>query len=436
MGLKTTIKHLPENPGVYLFRNDANRVLYVGKAINLKNRVSSYFQKYDALAPKTKSLVSKVAKIEHIKVENEIEALLLEADLIKRYRPPFNISLKDDKFYVFIKISKDSTSTRKIGTSRRSSEEKSKYFGPYPEGSSVKILLQYLRKIFPYRDCSVQKFNTYKHRKRPCLYGYIGACTAPCQGNIRSNEKNISQIEKYLKGERKIVLNNLKKEMTIASKAQKYEEAAIIRDQIASFEYVQQTTINVKEYLSDPSLVDDKRLQALTELIKILESHNLPVNTNKILTKFRIETYDISNFQGKNPVGSMIVFTGGAPDKKEYRRFHINTKNTPDDFAMMQEMLSRRIKNKWPIPDLIVIDGGKGQLNAALAVIVNSKFKCPLIALAKKYEEIYYDDGKEIKKILLPSDSMALKLLQQTRDEAHRFAINFYRKKHSKNLLK
>ncbi len=437
--LAETVKDLPDTPGVYIFRNSSKKVIYVGKAINLKNRVSSYFHNSGILMAKTKAMVSKITSLEIIRVDNEIEALILEAELIKRYHPPYNISMKDDKFYKFITIITDSTGAKRIGTSRKKGQKKTVYIGPYPESSSISIILKTLRKIFPYRDCAVTKFNRYKNIKRPCLYGHIGICPTPCvnTAQIETNNKNVDNIKDYLTGNRKMLFRSIKKEMEKASKEERFEDAAILRDQIQSYDYITQTTRNVKEYLEEPNIVMDSQITALEKLIEELEKNGISFDPYKI-KEFRIETYDISNIQGKNAVGSMIVFTGGAPDKKEYRKFKIKMLDTPDDFSMMKEVLSRRFDKKvgWKMPDLIIIDGGKGQLSSANEILLEQNIKIPAIGLAKREEEIIIQTDNRFFSILLEKRNEGLKLLQRARDEAHRFAISFYRKKHLENLIK
>lgn len=447
---------IPDNPGVYIFRNQKNRVIYVGKAINLKNRVKSYFQRFEALAPKTQALVEKIDKLEFIKVENEIEALLLEADLIKRYKPPYNISLKDDKFYKYIKIESDKLalpdridrteeekSLLTITTTRKMRDDKAQYFGPFPEGSSVNLIIKSLRRIFPYRDCSTQKFNRYKKAGRPCLYGHIGLCPAPCQsveaGDI--NNENVRKIAEYLKGNKKRLFQTLEKEMKDAAKRHDFEAAAYLRDQINSYNYLTQQKRDVKEYISTPNLIEDRAEKGLQALIGILEVDAGFLFDPYDVETFRIEVFDISNIQGSNAVGSMVVLTGGSPDKKEYRRFKIQTKDTPDDFHMMQEMLRRRLKrinmeddSKWLNPHLIVIDGGKGQLSSAIEILEEYKVDIPIIGLAKREEEIVIKAPNEFKIMKLPDNSEALNILKRGRDEAHRFGITYYRKLHRKNM--
>ncbi len=453
-------KELPTSPGVYIFKDKDKKVLYVGKAINLLNRASSYFQNTNNLTPKTRALMEKVETINFVVVENELEALLVEAELIKRYKPPYNINLKDDKFYKYIKIEKD-----RITTSRKSENKNGvEYFGPYPDGQNITRILKFLRKVFPYRDCTNGKFSKYKKLGKPCLYGHIGLCPAPCIDNkveglnsTKQNQENIQRIKEYLRGDRKKVFRKLEKEMFEASKNQEYEKASILRDQLFSYEYLTQPTHLVGEYIEQPNFLEDQRLEGLKELIEILHKENLCNLTNdkipqskKEFKKYRIETYDISNFQGKYAVGSMVVTIGGFADKTKYRRFKIKSKNTPDDFKMMSEVLERRFNEnnvkKWGIPDLIVIDGGKGQLSSVIDVLEYKQINIPVISLAKRFEEIIIPvcnnrvknlnkTGGIYETVRLNKDSNALKIIIIGRDEAHRFAISYYRKLHRKGLI-
>ena len=443
-------KELPENPGVYIYRDKNKKILYVGKAVNLRNRVGSYFQKTELLGSKTQALVEKIADIDHINVDNEIEALLLEADLIKHHRPPYNIMLKDDKFYKYIKISsdeyvnpKDESKTKykisKISTSRKTEDDpKAKYFGPYPDSGSIAIILKTLRKIFPYRDCSMSKFTRYQKAKRPCLYGYIGVCSAPCQSieSIEVNNANIQKLKEYLEGDRKKLFNEIEKDMKEAAKEHQYEKAAILRDQLISYKYLTQQKRNAREYIEKPNLIEEYPYDSIIDLKNELEKNTdfkFKINDWR---DFRIEVFDISNFQGTNAVGAMVVLTGGISDKSEYKKFKIQTKHTPDDFAMMDEMLKRRLSHTtWPTPDLIVVDGGKGQLSTALKILAEKNINIPMIGLAKRLEEIVFYDGKDFLMIQLANNSKGLNLLKKGRDEAHRFGITYYRSLHRKSLI-
>ncbi|PJA41345.1 hypothetical protein CO178_00385 [candidate division WWE3 bacterium CG_4_9_14_3_um_filter_34_6] len=429
------IKNLPHSPGVYIFRNKSNRVIYVGKAVDLKARVSSYFAKNDLLDVKTKALVSKIIKIEHIVVNNEIEALLLESELIKRYKPPYNINLKDDKFYKYIVIEKNKLGD-KIGTSRTQKTLSVEYFGPYPESSSISIILKTLRKIFPYRDCSNAKYARYQKLEKPCLYGHIGICPAPCQSEkgVVTNNQNVKKIKEYLRGDRKRVFQNIFKEMKNASKSLDFEKAAYLRDQVSSYNYLTQEIRNIKDYIASPNLIETTDIKSVKNLILELKKiSNFQFDENN-KNPFRIETYDISNIHGKNAVGAMVVTTNGTMDKSEYRKFKIKTKDTPDDFEMMKEMLSRRFENNWALPNLIVIDGGKGQLSSALEVLNAKGINIPIIGLAKREEEIVLRKDRIFEVVKLQKSSPALTLLRKGRDEAHRFGISYYRKLHRKKL--
>lgn len=446
----TISNNIPESPGVYIYKDKNKKVLYVGKAINLRNRVKSYFMNMDSLAPKTQALIQKIEKIETIKVENEIEALLLEADLIKRYHPPYNINLKDDKFYKYIVIEKPkikapdrSTQTvLKIGTTRKESNKKYEYFGPYPETNSILLITKTLRKIFPYRDCSFEKFNRYAKLQKPCLYGHIGLCPAPCQtkeGIIQNNE-NITKIKEYLTGKRSLLFKKLEAEMKRLSSLQEYEKASYLRDQIYKYNYLTQKKSDVKEYMKNPDLIDNKGVETVKKLILKLESTTTLKFSNSKPETFRIETYDISNIQGTNAVGAMSVTTGGISDKSEYKRFKIQTKQTPDDFEMLKEVLTRRFKRKennednWTLPDLIVIDGGKGQLSSAIEALQINQIKIPIISIAKKEELLYFFHDGEFHSIRLNIADSGLKLIIAGRDEVHRFGINYHRKLRMKNL--
>lgn len=439
------LENIPSNAGVYKFKDEKGKLLYVGKAINLKNRVSSYFKAGESLTSKTQALVSRISDAEFILVDTEVEALLLEAELIKKYRPPYNISLKDDKFYRFIKIIKDKNGIYSVTTTRKQKENNDNnneiYFGPFPEGSSINLILKTLRKIFPYRDCSQTKFSRYQKIHRPCLYGKIGICSAPCLGDahISINNENIKKLMDYLKGDRKQIFNRIKKEMEEAAKNLEFEKAAYLRDQIHSYEYISAQKHDIEGILENPNLVADISLDALRYLvIELEEKRILKQKQGRDLSDFRIEVYDISNFQGNFAVGAMVVLTGGAIDKKEYKKFKIKTLNTPNDFAMMQEMVSRRFKNYWKKPDLIIIDGGKGQLSSVLEVLKEKSINIPTVGLAKKLEQIIHFDKtkKEFVIIELGKKHKGLQILMKGRDEAHRFGISYYRKLHRESITK
>ncbi|MBI2607387.1 MAG: excinuclease ABC subunit C [Candidatus Doudnabacteria bacterium] len=591
-------KQLPARPGVYIFKNAAGDILYVGKANKLKNRVRSYFQPDPARSNRIQQMISQIRDLSYVITDNETESLILENNFIKEFQPKYNMMLKDDKNFQFIKINiQDEIPTidfeRKIADppslKLRRAGKSARYLGPYTSSYSIKQTLRLIRKIFPY--CSNSKVGT-----KPCFYYHIGKCPGVCIGKISLAEyrKAIDQIVQLLSGWQLKTLDDLKSQMSQLSRNRQYEKAARIRDQIFTInrvlekqklvypkkvdqdifslyltgslgsinlfliregklirkenfilkntkgatpaeildeflpkyyleasswpreillpaqgynpsqpplnirggvaakkpplsirgnslphrlpragegelrprifvpsrgqklKLIQLGTENAKQYLEstgDKNLLEEARLLAsLKELQRVLNLSKLPG---------RIEAYDISNVQGMNPVGSMVVFDYGRPKKQDYRRFKIRSKHTPDDYTMMREMLERRFsrsrippearlakggtdhgtRNKaWPLPDLILIDGGRGQLNAAIAAISKSQFsiynkktKIPIIGLAKRLEEIFLP--RHPKPLTLPPNSIALFLLQRIRDEAHRFAVTFHRKLRSQSLL-
>lgn len=381
----------------------------MGKAKSLKNRVASYFQPPVNLGPKTQKLVSQIATIEYIEVNSEIEALLLESKLINRFKPQYNIALKDDKSPYYIHISKE-----KFPRPLVNHEPKEAIAGPFLSGWVAKSILKHFRKITPF--CTANR-----PVKRPCLYSHLGLCN-PCPGSNPDPAiyvKNIDRLKRLLRGEFKHVLSALKIQMQIESKAQNFEAAGQLRDQINHLEQLLQTPVLPEEYLINPNLVDDKRQEALLALSAAL---NIPVAK-------RIEMYDIANLAGKAPTGAMTVATDGQPNSKFYRHFTIKGLDTPNDVEMMQEMLARRLKNAdWPKPDLIVLDGGMTQLSITKSLNV----QCPIISLAKQEEIIFRPDGTQIK---LDRSNSGLKLLQVLRDEAHRFSRRLHHK-HRAQVLK
>lgn len=409
---------IPKNPGVYLFKNNGGKVLYVGKATNLANRVKSYVQS-KTLGPKTTSLVSKVKNIDWILVESELEALLLEAALIKKYLPFYNTQAKDDKHPLYLKITKKEEYPR-VTTSRREDEKGAIYFGPFPSSQTVRQILKLLRRVFPY--CAQ------KQNKRPCFYSHLGLCD-PCPAWVEklSNEqkgeerkrylKNINQLMSVLKGRNKSVKRQLEEEMKLATKLENFEEAARIRDQIARLDYITTPYKAVQEYIENPNLLFDIRRQEEEELFNLLAKK---LRLKKIPK--RIECFDASHLAGTSATVAMVTFIKGEPEKSLYRKFKIKA-GEGDDLKLLSEAILRRFKHKeWGYPDLLVIDGGKGQVKTAKEALFTLKLKIPVIGLAKQFEDVIIPK-KEGFLILRPkADSDALKLLQRLRDEAHRFA--------------
>lgn len=382
------------------------------------------------MGTKTSILVSQIAKIKTIITNSEIEAFLLEASYIKKYKPKYNIKFTDDKAYLMVKITvKDNYPkvllARKIDDNPAATG--SIYFGPFPNGvKALRIVLKTIRRIFPYQSIP-------NHDKKICLYYHLGLC--PCPPVFDSEEfrkeyrKNIKHIIDFLNGNTKKIIKDLKKERNTLSKSEEFEKANLIQNKINAIELITgpfyKTTFDAN---INPNLTEDLREKEMKDLINILNQNNIPV---KSLT--RIECFDISNISGTNASGSMVTFTNGQKDTSGYRKFKIRILNTPNDFGMMEEVLQRRIKHsEWPYPNLLIVDGGKGQVSTALKVLQGSTLKIPLIGLAKKEETIVTSDLKEI---TLPKDSDALKLIMRIRDEAHRFALTFHKHLRSKNLL-
>lgn len=420
---------LPEKAGVYRFFDEDDGILYVGKAKDLKSRVSSYFVNNDLLGPKTKVLVSQIKKIKITIVESELEALLLEAFYIKKFRPKYNIMLKDSKMYVRIRITmKDAYP--KILLARREDDAHSIYFGPYPNSGAVKLVLKTIRKIFPYQSVM-------NHPKRICLYHHLGLC--PCPPMFDSPElrkeyrKNIKGIIRMLEGESQKIMKELEKERDVLSNAEKYEDALMVQKKINALSLITTPFHRPMEYDVNPNLRVDLRHNELSELMTIL-NREADFHLEKLE---RIECYDISNTQGTNATASMVVLTHGEIDKSQYRKFKMRKDGTPNDFAMMKEVLKRRLlHDEWHMPDLIVVDGGKGQVSSAMEVLQKYRLTIPLIGLAKREETIVIPDAIEtFKEVSLPKHTPALQLIMRIRDEAHRFAITYHKKLRSKASL-
>jgi len=383
----------------------------VGKAIDLYHRVSSYFS--FPRDPKTLVLAGEIRSLDTIVVESELEALILEANLIKKYLPKFNIRLTDDKDYLYIKVSRELFPG--IITARKKELSGSlSYFGPFPSARTVRETLKSIRRVFPW--CA----NPPNGNKvlRPCFYYHINLCPGACAGEItqKNYRKIINRFIQFMKGRRENLVNILTAEMNEASRRQEYEQAAQLKRTLNGITYLTQPN-RAHIYLENPNFLEDQREQALEDLRKNLGLGKTPE---------RIEGYDVSNLGGQEAVASMVVLTSGEIDKKEYRKFRILISNRPNDVAMMREVIRRRLKHaEWSIPDLIMVDGGKGQVNAANSELLTSKFEIPVVGLAKRMEWLYRPDAAIVK---LPKSSPALKLLQKLRDESHRFAITYHRK--------
>ncbi len=409
---------IPHQPGVYIFKDNSGKVLYVGKAIDLYHRVASHFH---TPSPFIETAVS----VETIIVESELEALILEANLIKKYLPPFNIRLTDDKDYLYIVVTDEDFP--KILTARKKELKQFKrYWGPFPSSKTVKNTLRSLRRVFPW--CSkplVLRSRASPWRLHPCFYYHIKQCPGACMGEISKEDysKIISRFSKFLDGKKNDLLSQLVLEMMQASKQQRFEDAQRIKKSMEGINYLTQTN-RTALYLENPNFLEDERQLALQQLQKDLNLSKLPE---------RIEGYDISNIQGKEATGSMVVLTNGEIDKSQFRKFKIQITGRPNDVGMHKEMMKRRLKHKeWPLPDLMIIDGGRGQVRGVYYELQTTNYKLPVFGLAKKQEWLYPPEGEVIK---LPKRSLSLKLLQKLRDESHRFAISYHRKLHGKIMM-
>lgn len=539
VSLEVQLSVLPSDPGVYQFYDSEGKILYVGKAKNLKKRVSSYFsKKHDS--GKTRVLVSKINSLKHIVVPTETDALLLENNLIKKYRPRYNVLLKDDKSYPWICIKKERFP--RVFQTRRFIKDGSEYFGPYTNIKTVRLLLELIRSVYPLRTCnydlSQEKIEAGKYKR--CLEYHLGNCKGPCEGLQPSEEyeKEIDDIREIIKGNFKGPLQYFKHQMKDLAQKMEFEKAQVIKEKIDVLEnyQVKSTIVNPKindvdvfSIISDESYgyinflqlahgsiirshtmeirkkldeTDEQLLQlAITEIRQRFKSASkqiylpFPVaveeslkvvlpklgdkkrilelsernakfyrqerfkqiritdpdrHTKRIMQQMKtdlrlskepkhIECFDNSNLQGSNPVAACVVFRNGKPVKKEYRHFTIKTVEGPDDFASMEEVVHRRyrrlLEQGEAIPQLIVIDGGKGQLSSALKSldILGLRGKIAIIGIAKRLEEIYFPEDPI--PLYLDKKSETLKIIQQLRNEAHRFGITFHRNKRSKAAL-
>jgi len=542
--IKERLDSIPARPGVYLMKGETGDVLYVGKAVNLRNRLRSYFQASAALSPRVRRLVENATDLDFLVTDSELEALILESNLIKRHRPHYNVRLKDDKRYPYIKITWQEDFPR-VTVVRRMRADGARYFGPYTSSAAMRQTLDLLRRIFPYLTC---KRKITGHDDRACLYYHIGRCLGPCIGAVSREDyrEMMHQVCLFLEGKGEEILTSLTQRMEAAAENMEFERAASLRDQIDAVRRVveRQRVVSASlvdldaiataeedgemcvqvffvrhgkllghEYFLLEGIGDAGPPEILTSFLKQFYNHAAHVppeillpaeieetqiierwlrdrrggkvklrvprrgqkrkllemveeNAREILTHLmakeqiekgramssisdlqthlgltapplRIEAYDISNIQGIAATGSMVVFVEGLPSKKEYRRFKIRAVQGPDDYAMMQEVLRRRFKRamfgtveaqeSWTqLPDLIVVDGGKGQLNAALSVLSEHGLdSVPTIGLAKVREEVYTPGKSD--PVVLPLDSPGLQLLQRLRDEAHRFAIVYHK---------
>ncbi len=375
-------KNLPETAGVYIMKNAAGDILYVGKAVNLRRRVSSYFLRpHDS---RIESLVHEIASIDHKNTDTAIEALILESQLIKRYMPPYNIKEKDDKSFLYVVFTKDAFPRVLLVRGKDLSGDEGELYGPFVSASSARAALAVIRKIFPWSDHAEEG----KKGGKPCFNCQIGLCPAVCIGGITKADyaKNIRNLKLFFKGEKKKIIRSLEADMKMYAKTLQFEKAEAAKRKLFALEHIQETALIGKEdYVSGPA--------------------------------GRIEGYDISNISGTNAVGAMVVFTDGVPDKAEYRTFNIRTVKGPDDVGMMREVLTRRFENKvWPLPDGILVDGGLGQVHMAREVLHEFNLKIPVVGIAKGA------DRKNNVFIGTMPKCGTKEIMIRVRDEAHRFS--------------
>jgi excinuclease ABC subunit C len=414
---KRQLEDIPDTPGVYHFLNTKGQIIYVGKASDLKKRVASYFKKNTGLSTWKQRMVPAIAKIDWIETETEIEALLLEANHIKKYAPYYNVTMRDDKNYQYIKVSTDEEWPRVLST--RTIDKSGTYFGPFTSGYAVKETLRVLRKIIPFRckqkpiEASDKSDGARGRTSRACLQFHIGLCPGTCVGAITNKEyqKNIKVILSFLSGKHRVVIRAVKRKLG-------KERAAYVDNLLAHTRVLSLS----EKYASD-----------VRELKRAI---GLPVLPR------RIEGYDISNTMGKEATGSMVVFVEGEPANDAYKKFTIKTVKKSNDVGMLKEILERRLAhNDWPLPDLMVIDGGKGQLNVAVRALKKARLDVPVLSIAKgghggvlkQKDEIYFPGEKTPLK--LPKSSPALHLVMRVRDEAHRFAIGHHKFLRKKKFL-
>lgn len=400
---KEIIKNIPEVPGVYMMYNKRGNILYVGKAGNLKKRVSSYFNK--AHDKRIEELVKKIDNIKYTETDSVLDALILESKLIKDHQPIFNVREKDDKSFLWVEITREEYP--RVLLTRGSEKDmnknkKSDHFGPFVYASEIRRALRVLRKIFPYNTHDPDKIGKLK---RPCLNAELGLCPGTCVSKIDKKEykKIISELKKVLKGGKKTLIRNMEKEMKKSAKELDFEKAQKIKRRMFSLQHIHDTALISRD---QPRIKSDQ------------------------VEKVRIEGYDISNISGTSATGSMVVFHNDQPSKDDYRKFKIKTIKGQNDTGMLREVLERRFnrydegsnKNQWPLPDLLLIDGGKGQVSTAIKVLEEKGFRIPVIGIAKGSKRKKNEFIGEIPKFTNE------KTLIRVRDEAHRFAVSYHKK--------
>ncbi len=412
---------VPASPGVYVFRNDSGTVIYVGKAKNLRRRLASYFQpsRRQTAEPKVRALIKSIAQYDIITVRSDAEALLLESRLIKEYSPRYNVVLRDDKRYPLIAIDLTEPFPRLLTTRLRRDDGRI-YYGPFPYTSAMKATIRYLSKHFGLRTCKAR--HPGPDTRQHCLERTVRTCSCPCLNRITQEAylEKLDQARQVLEGHTAEILKQLRHDMQSAASSQRFEEAAQLRDIIANISSV--CTPQTRRFSRASLAPNPDGLEAVKALQEALGLTRPPVV---------VECFDISNISGTLAVGSLTCFREGVPSRKDYRRFRIRTVEGADDFAMMAEVIRRRYgkavrEGRAELPDLIVVDGGVGQLNAALGALLSEGVPpLPILGLAKKQEAIFLPGCPE--PVILPRHHAGLRMLQAIRDEAHRFAVAYHR---------
>lgn len=415
------VKQFPTTPGVYLMKDAQGRVLYVGKAKNLRARASSYFLKTAADDRRIRDWIGEVADVDFLPAESEVDALLVEARLVKDIQPKYNRDLKDDKSFPYLQITTGEDFPR-VNFTRQPKDRGVKLYGPFTSANSLRGAIQVLQRIFKFRTCSldIEEGDARWRWFRPCLLHSINQCTAPCNLRIDSEayKKDIQRLKLFLDGKKDVVVKEVEEEMREASKALQFEKAARLRDELKALQTLSLRGDLAKHAQPEVFYVDPRR--GLKGLKQVLGLESIPRT---------IDCVDIAHLGGTETVGSLVTFVDGLPFKPGYRRYKIKSVAGIDDFASIREVVTRRIKGLQerdePFPDVFLIDGGKGQLNAALAAFDSLKIAPPtLISLAKREEEVFLPGESE--SIMLSRRSYALRLLQYVRDEAHRFAQHYH----------
>ena len=412
--LTTTINHikfLPKTPGVYEFRDKQKKILYIGKATSLKDRVGSYFRSQSSTlgAPKVELLASQIADIRVYQTDSVLEALILEANLIKKHQPKYNVREKDDKSFSYFVVTKEEfPRVLAVFKTQLGKYLAKSIYGPYMSKHQMETALKLIRRIFPFHSVKTKT-------EKGCLDFQIGRCPGPYAGAISKKDylKNIHGVEMILQGKKKYLLKELKEQMNEHAKMDEFEKAAEARNKIFALQHIR-----------DSALISEDMV-----------SRGLAVPSGKI-ENTRIEAYDISNIGGNFATGSMVVFAGCKPDKNQYRKFKIKTIGGIDDVGMMREMLRRRFQNDWPLPDLIFVDGGKGHLNMAENVVSEFGHNIPVVGVAKgptrKKVDMHYSKEAQIFQNIISDE----KIVERIRNEAHRFAISYHKKLRGKNWKK